>query len=158
MKALKKMCITHKCFLGGFFVKVNSHNIEKDVIKKKDLPPSYYIEELEEHPPMRLQIQHSVLPKQVSIETNIKDFETGDSTSQQKTFLPGTSIQKREENASSDTSESEQSCIGQCLICGGYGKQYDLCSECEDTGSRYDGAGSKTDENYLIFLYQCREK
>ena len=92
---------------------------------------------------MRLQIQDSVLPKKVSIETNIKNFETGDSKGQQKTFLPGTSFQKREENVSSDTSDSEQSCVGQCLICGAYGKQYDICIDYEDTGSRYDRAGNK---------------
>ena len=103
---------------------------------------------------MHLQIQQSVLPKQVSIETNIEDLKTGDSTSQPKTSLASTSIQKKEEDASSDTSESEQTYIAQCLIYGAYARQYDRCSHCEDTGSRFDGACSKTDENYLIFLQQ----
>ena len=67
-------------------------------------------------------------------------------------------MQKREEDASSDTSKSEQSCIGQCLFCGAYGPQYELSSHCEDTGSIYDGAGSKKDEKYLIWLHQCRGK
>ena len=92
--------------------------------KTKRIPTSFYAGEQEEYTPLHLQFQQSVLSKQESTKTSIKDGKAGDSISQPNTSCASTKVQNGEEDASSDSSKSECSQIGQCFRCGAYEKQY----------------------------------